>query len=283
MELSEKVLEERYSRHYSLDEVGRTGQEKIAAAKVLVIGAGGLGCPVLQYLTSAGVGLIGIADGDFVSLCNLQRQTLYATEDVGVLKVSCAINNLKRVNPEITFHSISKLITALNAFEVIADYDIVVDCTDQIHMRYLLSDVCSVLNIPLVFGAIHKFEGQVSVFNYKEGPNFRDLYPTPPTPETVPNCNNVGVLGVLPGIIGIAQANEVLKIIVGYGEVLSGKIWTFNAKNNSSYSIGFGKTDIRDYPKTKEEIKNRNYIGYCNAEFGSFTEVHGETQSIAKK
>lgn len=283
MELSEKVLEERYSRHYSLDEVGRKGQEKIAAAKVLVIGAGGLGCPVLQYLTSAGVGLIGIADGDFVSLCNLQRQTLYATEDVGVLKVSCAINNLKRVNPEITFHSISKLITALNAFEVIADYDIVVDCTDQIHMRYLLSDVCSVLNIPLVFGAIHKFEGQVSVFNYNEGPNFRDLYPTPPTPETVPNCNNVGVLGVLPGIIGIAQANEVLKIIVGYGEVLSGKIWTFNAKNNSSYSIGFGKTDIRDYPKTKEEIKNRNYIGYCNVEFGSFTEVHGETQSIAKK
>ena len=281
--LCDIVLEERYSRHYALDEVGRAGQEKIAAAKVLVIGAGGLGCPVLQYLTSAGVGTIGIADGDFVSLSNLQRQTLYNTQDVGTLKVSCAIDKLQRVNPEITFHPITKLITSLNAFEVIADYDIVVDCTDQIHMRYLLSDACRVLAIPLVFGAIHRFEGQLSVFNYKEGPNFRDLYPTPPTPESVPNCNDVGVLGVLPGMIGVAQANEVLKIIVGYGEVLSGKIWTFNAKTNSSYSIEFGKTNNRDYPKTKEEIRSTNYIGYCNAEFGSFTEVHRETQSSAKK
>lgn len=263
-------MEERYSRHYALDEVGRAGQEKIAAAKVLVIGAGGLGCPVLQYLTSAGVGTIGIADGDFVSLSNLQRQTLYNTEDVGDLKVSCAIDKLKGVNPEITFHSYSKLITSLNAFEIIADYDIAVDCTDQIHMRYLLSDVCSVLNIPLVFGAIHKFEGQVSVFNYKEGPNFRDLYPTPPTPESVPNCNDVGVLGVLPGMIGVAQANEVLKIIVGYGEVLSGKIWTFNAKNNSSYAFGFSKGDDNAKPTIKEEIKNTNYIAFCNAKWAEF-------------
>ena len=267
MELCEIVLEERYSRHYALDEVGRAGQDKIAASKVLVIGAGGLGCPVLQYLTAAGVGTIGIADGDFVSLSNLQRQTLYTTEDVGALKVSCAIDKLKRVNPEVAFHPISKLITTLNAFEIISDYDIVVDCTDQIHMRYLLSDVCKVLNTPLVFGAIHKFEGQVSVFNYDEGPNFRDLYPNPPTSESVPNCNDVGVLGVLPGIIGVAQANEVLKIIVGYGEVLSGKIWTFNAKTNSSYSIEFVNTNNRDYPKTEVEIKTTNYIGYCNAEF----------------
>ena len=283
MELCDIVVEERYSRHYSLDEIGRAGQESIAAAKILVIGAGGLGCPVLQYLTSAGIGTIGIADGDFVSLSNLQRQTLYNSEDVGALKVSCAIDKLKRVNPEISFHSISKLITSLNAFEVIADYNIVVDCTDQIHMRYLLSDVCRVLNVPLVFGAIHKFEGQVSVFNYKEGPSFRDLYPTPPTPESVPNCNDVGVLGVLPGLIGVAQANEVLKIIVGYGEVLSGKIWTFSAKNNSSYSISFEKQERIQAPQSEEEIRNTNYIGYCNAEFGSFTEVHGETQSIAKK
>ncbi len=121
--------------------------------------------------------------------------------------------------------------------------------------------------IPLVFGAIHKFEGQVSVFNYQEGPNYRDLFPNPPSPESVPNCNDVGVLGVLPGIIGVAQANEVLKIIVGYGEVLSGKMWMFNTKNNSSYVVSFTKSEKSAAPQTKEEIKNRNYIAYCNAEW----------------
>lgn len=269
-------MNERYSRHYSLDEVGPEGQLNIANAKVLVIGAGGLGCPVLQYLTSAGVGTIGIVDGDFVSLSNLQRQILFNTSDIGELKVKCAVDKLQAINPEITFNQIPNLVTSLNAFELIADYDIVVDCTDQIHMRYLLSDVCAILSKPLVFGAIHKFEGQVSVFNYQDGPNYRDLYPNPPSPESVPNCNDVGVLGVLPGIIGVAQANEVLKIIVGYGEVLSGKLWMFNAKNNSSYTVSFSKREKNSVPQTKEEIKNTNYIGYCNTEW----EI---SQSDAKK
>jgi molybdopterin/thiamine biosynthesis adenylyltransferase len=269
-------VNERYSRHYSLDEVGPEGQLNIANAKVLVIGAGGLGCPVLQYLTSAGVGTIGIVDGDFVSLSNLQRQILFNTSDIGELKVKCAVDKLQAINPEITFNQIPNLVTSLNAFELIADYDIVVDCTDQIHMRYLLSDVCAILSKPLVFGAIHKFEGQVSVFNYQDGPNYRDLYPNPPSPESVPNCNDVGVLGVLPGIIGVAQANEVLKIIVGYGEVLSGKLWMFNAKNNSSYTVSFSKREKNSVPQTKEEIKNTNYIGYCNTEW----EI---SQSDAKK
>ena len=260
-------MNERYSRHYSLDEVGPEGQLNIANAKVLVIGAGGLGCPVLQYLTSAGVGTIGIVDGDFVSLSNLQRQILFNTSDIGELKVKCAVDKLQAINPEITFNQIPNLVTSLNAFELIADYDIVVDCTDQIHMRYLLSDVCAILSKPLVFGAIHKFEGQVSVFNYQDGPNYRDLYPNPPSPESVPNCNDVGVLGVLPGIIGVAQANEVLKIIVGYGEVLSGKLWMFNAKNNSSYTVSFSKSEKSGVPQTEEEIKNTNYIAYCNAEW----------------
>jgi len=269
-------VNERYSRHYSLDEVGPEGQLNIANAKVLVIGAGGLGCPVLQYLTSAGVGTIGIVDSDFVSLSNLQRQILFNTSDIGELKVKCAVDKLQAINPEITFNQIPNLVTSLNAFELIADYDIVVDCTDQIHMRYLLSDVCAILSKPLVFGAIHKFEGQVSVFNYQDGPNYRDLYPNPPSPESVPNCNDVGVLGVLPGIIGVAQANEVLKIIVGYGEVLSGKLWMFNAKNNSSYTVSFSKREKNSVPQTKEEIKNTNYIGYCNTEW----EI---SQSDAKK
>jgi len=269
-------VNERYNRHYSLDEVGPEGQLNIANAKVLVIGAGGLGCPVLQYLTSAGVGTIGIVDGDFVSLSNLQRQILFNTSDIGELKVKCAVDKLQAINPEITFNQIPNLVTSLNAFELIADYDIVVDCTDQIHMRYLLSDVCAILSKPLVFGAIHKFEGQVSVFNYQDGPNYRDLYPNPPSPESVPNCNDVGVLGVLPGIIGVAQANEVLKIIVGYGEVLSGKLWMFNAKNNSSYTVSFSKREKNSVPQTKEEIKNTNYIGYCNTEW----EI---SQSDAKK
>ena len=275
-------MNERYSRHYSLDEVGPEGQLNIANAKVLVIGAGGLGCPVLQYLTSAGVGTIGIVDSDFVSLSNLQRQILFNTSDIGELKVKCAVDKLQAINPEITFNQIPNLVTSLNAFELIADYDIVVDCTDQIHMRYLLSDVCAILSKPLVFGAIHKFEGQVSVFNYQDGPNYRDLYPNPPSPESVPNCNDVGVLGVLPGIIGVAQANEVLKIIVGYGEVLSGKLWMFNAKNNSSYTVSFSKREKNSVPQTKEEIKNTNYIAYCNADFltiaQSSAENHKEPQ-----
>jgi adenylyltransferase/sulfurtransferase len=275
-------LEERYSRHYSLEEVGHNGQLKLANAKVLVIGAGGLGCPVLQYLTSAGAGTIGIADGDFVSLSNLQRQVLFTTADVGRLKVESAVEKLKAINPEISFNLISNFITSNNAFETILAYDVVVDCTDQIHMRYLLSDVCRLLKKPLVFGAIHKFEGQVSVFNFNEGPNYRDVYPNPPSTESVPNCNAVGVLGVLPGIIGVAQANEVLKIIVGYGEVLSGKLWLFNAKNNSSYTISFDKRNSGEAPRTKEEIKNTNYIGYCNADFltiaQSSAENHKEPQ-----
>ena len=260
-------MEERYSRHYLLDEVGVEGQRRISIAKVLVIGVGGLGCPVLQYLAAAGVGTIGLVDGDFVSLSNLQRQVLFSTDDVGKFKTDCATEKLKAINPSIKIEPQSLLITAKNAVEIISSYEIVVDCTDQIHMRYLLSDVCSLLSKPLVFGAIHKFEGQVSVFNYADGPNYRDLYPVPPTAESVPSCNEVGVLGVLPGIIGVAQANEVLKLIVGYGEVLSGKMWLFNAKNNLSQTFEFTKRENREAPKTKSEINATDYVGYCNAEW----------------
>ena len=258
-------LNERYNRQILLPEVGKTGQQKLTDAKVLVIGAGGLGCPVLQYLTAAGVGKIGIVDGDFVSLSNLQRQILYTTQDVGKLKVDCAKNRLQSQNDTIEIETFPFPITARTAEEIIAQYDVVVDGTDQIHTRYMLSDACVLLGKPLVYGAIHKFEGQVSVFNFNNSPTYRDLFPAPPLPESVPTCNEVGVLGILPGIIGINQANEVLKIIIGYGEVLAGKLWMFNAKTNATQIIEFmTREEHEDAPKNLVELKEVNYMGYCN-------------------
>ena len=254
----------RYQRHIALDEVGEIGQQKLSNARVLVVGAGGLGCPVLQYLAAAGVGTIGIVDGDFVNESNLQRQILYKTVDVGQPKADCASRALTALNPLVNTKPMADFLTSKNAIEIVDNYDIVVDGTDQIHTRYLLDDVCWLLDKPLVYGAIHKFEGQVSVFNYQNGPTYRDLFPTPPNPESIPTCNDVGVLGVLPGIMGNMQANEVLKIILGYGEVLSGKLWLFNAKTNTTQSIHFTKSDQPDRPKTNEALSQSDYITYCN-------------------
>jgi len=230
---------ERYSRQIILDEIGLLGQEKLAAAKVLVVGAGGLGCPVLQYLVAAGVGKIGIADGDVVSISNLHRQVLYSTKDVGKPKVECAKARLLAQNPEVKIDVYNEFISEENAAEIIAKYDIVVDGTDQIPVRYLWNDVCTTLAKPWVYGAIHKFEGQVSVFNFQGGPSYRDLFPEQPAVRSIPSCAENGVLGVLPGMIGLVQATEVLKIILGFGEVLSGKLWLFNAKTMKSECIEF--------------------------------------------
>jgi adenylyltransferase/sulfurtransferase len=231
---------ERYSRQIILPEIGLIGQEKIAAAKVLVVGAGGLGCPVLQYLAAAGVGTIGIADGDVVSASNLNRQVLYTNEDIGKAKVECAKARLKAQNPEVEIADYNTFLSEKNAREIIAQYDIVVDGTDQIPVRYLLNDVCVELGKPMVYGAIHKFEGQVSVFNFNGGPSYRDLFPEQPATGSIPSCAENGVLGILPGMVGIAQATEVLKIIAGFGGVLSGKLWVFNAKTMQSEIIEFG-------------------------------------------
>ena len=257
----------RYQRHIALDEVGEIGQQKLATARVLVVGAGGLGCPVLQYLAAAGVGFIGIVDGDFVNESNLQRQVLYKTKDVGQAKAERAAHALKALNPHVNVQPSVAFISARNAMEIVEPYDIIIDGTDQIHTRYLLDDICVLLAKPLIYGAIHKFEGQVSVFNYQHGPTYRDLFPIPPKPESVPTCNEVGVLGVLPGIIGSTQANEVLKIIIGYGEVLSGKLWLFNAKTNSTQQIEFSKTNHPERPKTIEQLSQTDYISYCNPAF----------------
>ncbi|MBD2770387.1 molybdopterin-synthase adenylyltransferase MoeB [Hymenobacter sp. BT664] len=214
----------RYSRHLLLPEVGEVGQHKMKAARVLVVGCGGLGCPVLQYLAAAGVGTLGLLDFDTVDESNLQRQVLYATADVGRPKAVVAAEKLSAQNPFIELRTHQLHLSAANALALLAGYDLVVDCSDNFATRYLVNDACVILGKPLVFGAIFKFEGQVSVFNYQNGPTYRCLYPEPPAPGEAPSCAEIGVLGVLPGLVGTLQAAEALKIILGLGEVLSGRL-----------------------------------------------------------
>ncbi|GAB3255649.1 molybdopterin-synthase adenylyltransferase MoeB [Larkinella harenae] len=221
-----EIEQERYSRHLLLPEIGLAGQEKLKRARVLVIGAGGLGCPVLQYLTAAGIGTIGVADGDTVALSNLQRQILFSTADVGKPKAQAAATRLREQNPLITIQAHSDFLTVENALDWIAGYDVVVDGSDNFATRYLVNDACVMLNKPLVFGSIYRFEGQVSVFNVGDGPTYRCLYPDP---SDLPACAEAGVLGVLPGITGCLMANEVIKLVTGTGELLSGKLLVFNA------------------------------------------------------
>ena len=229
----------RYSRHLLLPEIGRAGQQQLKAARVLVVGCGGLGCPVLQYLAAAGVGTLGLLDFDTVDDSNLQRQVLYATADVGRPKATVAAEKLRAQNPFITLHTHQLLLSAANALALFGGYDLVVDCSDNFATRYLVNDACVVLGKPLVFGAIFKFEGQVSVFNYQNGPTYRCLHPVPPAPGDAPNCAQIGVLGVLPGLIGTMQANEALKIILGIGEVLTGRLLLVDALSMRFQTIRF--------------------------------------------
>jgi len=244
----------RYARQIVLPEIGIVGQEKLKRAKVLVIGAGGLGCPVLQYLAAAGIGTIGIVDEDVVEESNLQRQILYNKEEVGKPKAEVAERKLKILNPHINITSYILRLTAANALDIIKDYDLIIDGSDNFPTRYLVNDACVMLNKFLVFGSIFKFEGQLSVFNYKSGPTYRCLFPQPP--QDSPNCSEIGVLGVLPGIIGTMMANEALKIILGIGEILSGKLFVFNALTSQTNIISFEKnsansniTSLIDYEK----------------------------------
>jgi sulfur-carrier protein adenylyltransferase/sulfurtransferase len=218
----------RYNRHLILRDFGVEKQQKLKQASVLVVGAGGLGSPVLLYLTAAGVGTIGIADDDTVDLSNLQRQILFREDQVGQLKAVAAAENLQAQNSGITFETFPFRLTAVNAGEVITPYDIVIDGTDNFPTRYLLNDACVLLNKPLIYGSILAFEGQLSVFNlFRNGSysaNYRDLFAIPPNPASIPDCSNAGVLGVLPGIIGCLQANEAIKIITGLGDPLSNRL-----------------------------------------------------------
>ncbi len=229
----------RYSRHLLLPEIGPAGQQKLKAARVLVVGCGGLGCPVLQYLAAAGVGTLGLLDFDTVDDSNLQRQVLYATADVGRPKAEAAAEKLRAQNPFIALCPHQVVLSAANALELFAGYDLVVDCSDNFATRYLVNDACVVLGKPLVFGAIFKFEGQVAVFNYQGGPTYRCLYPTPPAPGDAPSCAEIGVLGVLPGLVGTMQAAEALKIILEVGEALSGRLLLVDALGMRFQTIRF--------------------------------------------
>lgn len=225
---------ERYSRHLIIPEFNIQGQKMLKVAKVLIVGAGGLGAPLLQYLTAAGVGTIGIVDFDIVEESNLQRQVLFSIHDVGKPKVEAAKSKLQDLNPNILFNTYNLKLTSENALEIIRNYDVVADGTDNFPTRYLVNDACVILNKPNVYASIFRFDGQVSVFNFTDkdgirGPNYRDLFPSPPPPGLVPSCAEGGVLGVLPGIIGSLQANEVLKVITRIGESLSGRLFLFDA------------------------------------------------------
>ncbi|MCH1529461.1 MAG: molybdopterin-synthase adenylyltransferase MoeB, partial [Candidatus Poseidoniaceae archaeon] len=221
----------RYSRHYSLPGVGESGQKKLAEARVLVIGAGGLGSPVLLYLAAAGIGRLGIIDDDEVALSNLQRQVLHSTETLGHKKVDSAQKRLNGLNDEVEIVTYDARFTPENAMGIFSDgWDVIVDGTDNIPTRYLVDDACFLSGIPWVYGSIYRFEGQVSVFNHLGGPCYRDLFTTPPPPGSVPSCAEGGVLGVLPGVIGSLQANEALKIILGLGEVLTGRLLVYDAE-----------------------------------------------------
>jgi adenylyltransferase/sulfurtransferase len=220
---------ERYSRQLSLPEIGTSGQQKLKAAKVLVIGAGGLGCPVLQYLAAAGVGELGIADDDKVELSNLQRQILYTTKDIGLPKTQCAKKRILQLNPDILIRTYALKLDNTNIWDVLHDFEIIIDGTDNFPSRYLINDACVLLKKVLIYGSISRFEGQVAVFNVSEShgavsANYRDLYPEPPPENEVPSCNQAGVLGVLPGMIGMMMASECIKYITGTGNLLTNKL-----------------------------------------------------------
>ncbi|NCD69693.1 HesA/MoeB/ThiF family protein [Mucilaginibacter agri] len=227
----------KYSRQTQLAGFGPAAQQKLQQAKVLVIGAGGLGVPVLQYLTGMGVGTIGIIDGDTISIDNLHRQVLYTEAEVGKLKAEAAIATLRKLNSEVVFKLYPYYLDINNALALIKEYDLLIDASDNFGTRYLINDACVILNKPYIYGAVQQYEGHVSVFNYNGGPTYRCLYPTVPQANEIPDCNTAGVLGVAPGIIGCQQALQAVKVITGVGETLSGYLQIFDLDRNDQYKI----------------------------------------------
>ncbi|BAY21018.1 hypothetical protein NIES2100_07630 [Calothrix sp. NIES-2100] len=249
---------ERYSRHLILPEVGLEGQKRLKAASVLCIGTGGLGAPLLLYLAAAGVGRIGIVDFDVVDTSNLQRQVIHSTSWVGKPKIQSAKERILEINPycQVDLHEVR--LSSENALSILEPYDIVVDGTDNFPTRYLVNDACVLLNKPNVYGSIFRFEGQATVFNYEGGPNYRDLYPEPPPPGMVPSCAEGGVLGILPGIIGVIQATETVKIILGQGNTLSGRLLLYNA-----LEMKFRELKLRPNPIRPVIEKLIDYEEFC--------------------
>ena len=264
----------RYSRHIVLSDVGQQGQDKLSRAKVLVVGAGGLGCPVLQYLTAAGIGTLGIIDFDVVEESNLQRQVLFGSTSLGTNKAIAAKKRLEDLNQAISIDAIPIKLTSINAIELFEQYDIIVDGSDNFTTRYLVNDAAILTGKPLVYGAIYKFEGQVSVFNYQDGPSYRCLFPNPPKQGSVANCSEVGVLGVLPGIIGTMMANEVIKIILEFDHVLSGKLLCYNSRTTDISTLKISRNQsefdkILQHKKLIDTYENE----FCNVSVNEISEV----------
>ncbi len=270
----------RYSRHLILPEVGMEGQQKLKAARVLCVGTGGLGSPLALYLAAAGVGTLGLVDFDVVDASNLQRQIIHSTHDIGRKKLDSAEEKLKALNPAMNVVKHETMLSSANALEILKDYDVVADGTDNFPTRYLVNDACVLLGKPNVYGSIFRFEGQASVFATKEGPCYRCLYPEPPPPGLVPSCAEGGVLGVLPGMLGVIQATEAIKLILGKGESLAGRLLLVDALNMRFRELKLRKnpecpvcgphptvTKLIDYqqfcgivPETKEEKTMKNGI-----------------------
>lgn len=249
---------ERYSRHLILPEVGLEGQKRLKAAAVLCIGTGGLGSPLLLYLAAAGIGRIGIVDFDVVDNSNLQRQVIHGTSWVGKPKIESAKNRIHEINPDCQVDLYETRLSSENALDILKPYDVVVDGTDNFPTRYLVNDACVLLDKPNVYGSIFRFEGQATVFNYEGGPNYRDLYPEPPPPGMVPSCAEGGVLGVLCGIIGTIQATETVKIILGQGNTLSGRLMLYNA-----LEMSFRELKLRPNPVRPVIEKLIDYEQFC--------------------
>jgi len=288
---NEQIL--RYSRHLILPEVGMAGQKKLRAASVLIIGAGGLGCPIALYLTAAGIGRLGLVDFDVVDRTNLQRQILYGESVVGVPKVEAAAERLKDLNPDVEIETYPERLTSENALQIMSDYDIVIDGTDNFPTRYLTNDAAVILGKPYIYGSIFRFEGQVSVFlsrpfnGFERGPCYRCLFPSPPPPGAVPSCAEGGVLGVLPGIVGALQAAEAIKLIVGIGEPLIGKLMLIDTLRMEFKTVRIRRNPncpvCGDNPTIRELIDYEEFCGLRRGELPESDEIFVTPQELKSK
>ncbi len=267
----------RYSRHLIMPEVGLEGQRKLKAARVLCVGTGGLGSPLAMYLAAAGIGRVGLVDSDVVDFSNLQRQVLHHTPDVGRPKVISAAEKLKALNPEIEIAIHETMLTAENAVDICGQYDLIADGTDNFPTRYLTNDVCVLLGKPNVHASIFRFQGQASVFYAKEGPCYRCLYPEPPPPGEIPSCAEGGVLGILPGLLGIVQATEVVKLVLGLGSPLIGRLLMFDALDMRTHELKLAKDPNCPIcgvaPVIRELIDYEGFCGYNDTQSDQVTEI----------
>lgn len=277
---------ERYSRHLIIPEFNIEGQNKLKNAKVLIIGCGGLGAPLIQYLAAAGIGHLGILDFDNVDESNLQRQVLFGVDDIGKPKVVAAADRIRQINPNVEISVYNTRLDSSNALDIFRDYDLVADGTDNFPTRYLVNDASAILGIPNVYASIFRFEGQASVFNFtysdgSKGPNYRDLFPTPPPPELVPSCAEGGVIGVLPGILGSIQALEVIKVITGVGTTLAGRLFLIDTASFETRTL-----QIKPRPNTPKITELIDYEAFCtpaNLNTGSEKKVAGISVHTLKK